>query len=150
MVECNNINGNYPFFSIITPVFNREVVVINCIESILNQTFLDFESIVINDGSTDNTLTVLKKYESEKSSKTKVISYKNNKGANYARNRGIEAARGEFIIFLDSDDYFISQNSLSLIKKYISENAGYDHYLFRINYREEDILLPNDLKETKI
>jgi len=88
--------------SVIIPVYNQDVLVKRCLDSIPKRS--DIEIIVINDGSTDNTLSVLNEYKKEYS-KLKIITYKNNKGVSHARNRGIDRAIGKYIIFIDSDDY---------------------------------------------
>lgn len=89
--------------SIIVPVYNASKYLYRCLESILNQTFRDFELILINDGSTDNSLEILREYEA-KDSRIVVID-KPNEGVSAARNLGIEIAKGEYIMFCDSDDY---------------------------------------------
>ena len=73
-------------------------------DSLLNQTLKDIEIICIDDGSTDNSLSILRRYE-EMDSRVRVYT-QNNKGAGAARNKGIELARGEYFSFLDSDDFF--------------------------------------------
>lgn len=90
--------------SVIIPVYNQEELVIRCLDSIPKRD--DVEIIVINDGSTDDTLKVLNEYKS-KYPNLKIKSYKNNKGVSYARNKGIETSTGEYLIFIDSDDYII-------------------------------------------
>lgn len=131
-----------PFFSIIIPVYNRSFEIEKCILSILNQSFLDYEIIVINDGSTDNTADIIEKHKSINFSKIKFISYNKNKGVNFARNRGIESAKGIFLFFLDSDDMLINSLSLRNVKKGIDNNIGYQHYLFTVSDRDNDTTLP--------
>lgn len=89
------------FVSIIIPTYNRSKLIIRTIESVLAQTFSDFEIIVVDDGSTDNTRGILKEHID--SGKIKYI-YQNNAGPARARNNGIRNARGEILAFLDSDD----------------------------------------------
>lgn len=89
--------------SAIIPVYNSEEFLEECIESLRNQTLKEIEMIFINDGSTDNSLEILKKYE-KIDSRIKVIDQKNS-GPSIARNRGIEIAKGEYISFIDSDDW---------------------------------------------
>lgn len=88
--------------SIIIPVYNSESFLDECIESILCQTYQDFELIMVDDGSTDNSLEILQRWES-KDNRIKLI-VQNNAGASSARNRGMENAQGEWIVFVDSDD----------------------------------------------
>lgn len=89
--------------SAIIPVYNSEKFLGECIESLRNQTLKEIEMIFINDGSTDNSLEILKKYE-KIDSRIKVIDQKNG-GPSTARNRGIEIAKGEYLSFIDSDDW---------------------------------------------
>lgn len=89
--------------SIIIPVYNTENYLETCLNSLVNQTLKDIEIITINDGSTDNSLEILKKY-AEKDERIKVID-KKNEGQSIARNIGLKYASGEFIAFVDSDDY---------------------------------------------
>lgn len=96
--------------SVIIPTYNVEEYIEESLNSIINQTFKDIEIICINDGSQDNTLNILKEYET-KDSRIKVINQENN-GPSSARNKGLEAAKGEYILFLDSDD-FIDSNALT-------------------------------------
>ena len=86
-------------FSIIIPVYNVENYIDRALKSVSEQTFSDYEVIIVNDGSTDKSLAIAKKYP------YKIISQKN-QGLSSARNRGIKEAKGEYLLFLDSDDYF--------------------------------------------
>lgn len=92
-----------PLISIIMPVYNAESFVKKSVESILSQTFSNFEIICVNDCSRDNSLAILNSLK-EKDSRVKVIDSAVNVGAGAARNLGIEAARGEYITFVDADD----------------------------------------------
>lgn len=92
-----------PKISIIVPVYNVAEYLGKCVESILNQTFVDFELILVNDGSKDKSGEICDEY-AEKDSRVKVIHGKN-AGLSVARNTGINAARGEYIGFVDSDDW---------------------------------------------
>ncbi|MGK0365972.1 MAG: glycosyltransferase involved in cell wall biosynthesis [Saprospiraceae bacterium] len=87
--------------SVILPTYNRADFLREAIESILNQTFTDFELIVINDGSTDGTDAMINSLTDER---IQYISYQKNKGVSFARNQGLDAARGKYIAFMDSDD----------------------------------------------
>jgi glycosyltransferase involved in cell wall biosynthesis len=89
-----------PAVSIVIPAYNADRTILETIESVQNQTFTDFEIIVINDGSTDRTLEVLQSISDDR---LKIFTYENG-GVSTARNRGIAHAVGEFIAFLDSDD----------------------------------------------
>lgn len=98
-----------PKISIIVPVYNAEKVLSRCIKSILNQSFKDFELILINDGSSDRSIDILKKFE-KLDERIRVIDNSNN-GVSETRNIGIKEAIGEYIQFIDSDD-FIESNML--------------------------------------
>lgn len=93
--------------SIIIPVYNVEDYVAKCLKSLLNQAFQDYEIICINDGSTDNSLAVLHSFNDER---IKVIN-KKNEGSGIARNIGLEKAVGEYVFFVDGDDW-LEENSL--------------------------------------
>lgn len=90
--------------SIIVPVYNVENYVSKCLDSLVNQTLSNIEIIVINDGSTDNSIDIIKKYEQKYQDKMIVID-KKNEGVGEARNCGIKVAKGEYLGFVDSDDY---------------------------------------------
>ena len=89
--------------SIIIPVYNTSKYLPECLDSILNQSFSDFEVICVNDGSTDDSLDVLRDYES-RDGRIKIITQKN-RGAAAARNTGLENVSGNYVLFVDSDDY---------------------------------------------
>ena len=91
-----------PKISVIIPVYNTEKYLPDCISSVLGQTFQDFEVICVNDGSTDNSQSVLQKFRL-KDNRIKIFTQEN-KGQGEARNTGLEHATGEYILFLDSDD----------------------------------------------
>lgn len=90
--------------SVIIPVYNTEKYLRRCLDSVCNQILSDIEIICINDCSTDNSLEILREY-SAKDERVKVIDFKENKGAAVARNVGIDEAKGEYIGFVDSDDF---------------------------------------------
>jgi glycosyltransferase involved in cell wall biosynthesis len=92
-----------PEISIIVPVYNVELYINKCLDSILNQTLTNIEIIVVNDGSTDNSGSICNEY-AEKDNRVRII-HKTNGGLSSARNAGIKIARGEFLGFVDSDDY---------------------------------------------
>ncbi len=94
---------NKPKVSIIVPVYNVENYLDRCLDSLINQSFDDIEIICINDGSTDNSLSILKDYE-KKDARVKIIN-KDNSGVSDCRNNGINVANGEYIVFVDSDDW---------------------------------------------
>ena len=102
-------------FSIIVPVYNVEHYLSVCIQSILQQSIQDYEMILIDDGSTDKSGAICDGY-AQKYSNICVIHQKN-RGLSAARNKGIEIARGEYLLFLDSDDYYLSGDCLEKIER---------------------------------
>jgi len=92
-----------PTVSVIIPTYNRAHLIGRAIQSVLNQTYQDFEIIIVDDGSTDNTEEVIKEFQ-EQDKRVKYIKHDKNKGGSAARNTGIKTARGEYIAFQDSDD----------------------------------------------
>ena len=102
-------------FSIILPIYNVEKYLPKCVESILSQTFTDYEIILVDDGSTDNSPAICDKFAKEHSN-IKVI-HKVNGGQSEARNLGADTANGEYIIFIDSDDFIIKNDFLEKINK---------------------------------
>ena len=89
--------------SIIVPIYNSERFIADCIESLINQTYQNIEIILIDDGSSDNSYEICKKYQSL-DSRIILISQVNS-GVSIARNKGIKVATGQHIMFVDSDDY---------------------------------------------
>ncbi len=102
-------------FSIIVPAYNVAQYIEECVESILKQDYDTYEVIIIDDGSTDETSKIIDKIAG-KSERVKVI-HQENCGASSARNMGIENASGDYILFLDGDDFWSSKNFLSSLKK---------------------------------
>ena len=107
-----------PEISVIMPVYNTALYLELSIESVLNQTYTDFELIIVNDGSTDNSADIISKYASG-DKRIKIITQQN-EGLSEARNNGISLAKGEYIAFIDSDD-FISSVFLSVLYKVAKE-----------------------------
>lgn len=105
--------------SIVIPVYNVEKYLRQCIDSVINQSYKNIEIILINDGSTDGSGTICNSYLN-KDKRVKVI-HKQNGGASDSRNKGIDIAKGEYIIFLDSDDYWTDTNSLYKIVNKLSK-----------------------------
>ncbi len=92
-----------PYFSIIIPMYNAEKYIKVCVGSVLAQTFQDFEIIIIDDCSTDNSYKICQElYGNNK--KIRLIRHEKNQGAGFARNNGIKNSHGEYIMFVDSDD----------------------------------------------
>lgn len=121
------------------PVYNRAELVKESIDSVLRQTFQDFELICINDGSTDNTLEVLSELE-KIDPRIKVISHEN-KGRCQARNSGIAHAKGKWIAFLDSDDFYLDnhlETLQTLIKRFPSFSGIATELVFEDRIRDHN------------
>lgn len=102
-------------FSIIIPVYNVEKYLEQCLNSVLEQTYMDYEVVLINDGSNDKSTDICRKY---------VMKYQHislyeqeNQGLAYVRNLGVSKARGEYIIFMDSDDFYDSPSTLEILSE---------------------------------
>ena len=140
--------------SIIIPVYNAEKTINKCLESVLNQTYKNYEVIIINDGSTDKSLDVIKQFFCINSVDDNWYIIDNeNQGVSVSRNEGIIKAKGEYIAFLDSDDswseeklekqlLFIKEKKINILGTAIRYNDKYCDY---IKYNFKDILLSNRL-----
>ena len=139
--------------SVIVPAYNVETELTRCIESILAQTYDNIEIILVDDGSTDDTGAVADKLEMENPAQIKVI-HQRNKGLSGARNSGLDIAKGEYISFIDSDDYVdpeMLEYMLSCIYSTNSEIAicgRVDEYpskrITRFNFDETVVMSPNE------
>lgn len=129
-----------PKISVVVPIYNVEKYVADCLDSILNQSNQDFEIICINDGSTDLSGEIVKKYQNRYNNKIVYIEQKN-QGLSAARNTGISVAKGEYICFVDSDD-MLAENAIEFL---ISSIVKYPDVQI-INY-EMDELIFEDEKE---
>ena len=112
---------NKPIISVIVPVYNTEKYLHRCIDSILAQTFTDFELLLIDDGSKDNSGKICDEYAA-KDSRVRVF-HKENGGVSSARNLGLDNAQGEWIAFVDSDDYISPQMYELLYKKSLNDSS---------------------------
>ena len=126
-----------PLVSIIMPVYNKEKYIKRSIQSILNQTFTDFELIIVNDGSTDHSLEICESFHDSRITIISVI----NGGVSKARNIGLDNAKGEYITFIDSDDYV---DYLYLEKLYVKDEDMIIGGLTKVNtqYQKIETLLP--------
>lgn len=111
-----------PLISVIVPVYNASKTLSRCVESILSQTFTDFELILVNDGSRDNSGAICDKYASN-DIRVSVL-HQHNKGVSAARNIGIDNARGKYLAFIDSDD-IINADYLEKFEVNINSNVDF-------------------------
>ncbi len=128
-------------FSLIVPVYNVEKYLAKCLDSILNQTYQDFEIIVVNDGSPDNSQAIIDEYVKNHPQKIKSF-IKENGGLSDARNFGIKKATGDYLLFIDSDDY-IDKSALQGIKNEI-DNCNPDiigFNLVTVNEKKQQLSL---------
>lgn len=147
-----------PYFSIIVPIYNTEKYIERCVNSILNQRIPDFEIILVDDGSKDNSGTICDNL-AQKDRRIKVI-HKENAGLGMARNTGVENANGDYVLFVDSDDY-ISADILYDLSSEI-KNGQFDVVFFGMtrvdldgnilfdlkpNVEKVEYYNPNDIKE---
>ncbi len=118
--------------SIIVPIYKAELYILDCFESINSQTYKDVEIIFVDDGSPDNSGQIADSL-SENNPNVKVI-HKSNGGASSARNIGVKEATGEYLLFIDSDDFLRSTDSLERLVSYVQEKDFPDLVGFNISY----------------
>lgn len=112
--KMGNSNSHSPKVSIIVPAYNSHNTLARCLGSLVNQTLQDIEIIVVNDASTDDTYEIMKRCQAQFPGKVRIIDGKVNRGSGGARNQGIDIASGEYIGFVDSDDY-VAPNMYELL-----------------------------------
>ncbi len=130
-----------PFFSVIIPVFNEEDYISETVNSVLGQTCPDFQLILVNDGSTDRTSEICRKFLQDDPGKIKLIE-QGNKGVSAARNAGIEASEGQYLVFVDGDD-LLDKKALELMKKSLLETPSemlYCDFLKTENHSSDSVL----------
>jgi glycosyltransferase involved in cell wall biosynthesis len=120
-----------PFFSVIIPTYNRAVFLKKAIKSVLDQEYTDWELLIIDDGSTDNTSELVKSYHDPR---VRYI-FQQNAERSVARNNGIENAKGKYICFLDSDDYYLPNHLINFYNKIKESND--QHAMFVSGIFEE-------------
>lgn len=118
-------------FSIIVPVYNVENYIKKCLDSIVNQTFEDYEVVVVDDQTPDNSMQIVQEFADKFPDKFNII-HQENKGLGGARNTGVSAAKGDYLIFVDSDDY-IEPDMLLILNNHLCENPC---DILEFNYRE--------------
>lgn len=123
--------------SIIVPVYNGERFLERCLTSLFHQTLKEIEVIIVDDCSSDNSLKIMKKFEAKYKNCT-VVSLESNQGVSYARNIGIQRARGSYLAFCDADDYYIKHGIEQLYDKAVKFHSDMvigNYYLEKNNIR---------------
>lgn len=115
------ISNSEKIISIIIPAYNAEKYISKCLDSLINQTYKNLEIIVVNDGSTDNTLKILEKYASD-DNRIKVLNQKNS-GASQARNNALKIFSGDYLMFADADDWLDENTCESALNELIENNV---------------------------
>ena len=110
-----------PLISVIIPVYGVEKYIAQCLDSIINQTYKNLEVIVVNDGTKDRSAEIAKEYAT-KDSRIKVYDFQNG-GLSVARNRGLEIATGDYISYIDSDDWLDTKMYETLLKAAMKNDA---------------------------
>ncbi len=136
-----------PKISIIVPVYNTEQYLRQCLDSIISQTFKDFECICVNDGSTDNSLSILQEY-ANKDTRFKIIN-KQNGGSSSARNAALKNVSGKYVAFVDADDFISSDYLEQLLNKAEGNDSDMVFCCHKIYYSSDNIY-ENDRNGEKI
>lgn len=129
-------------FSIITPFFNASKTLNQCKHSVLGQSYPDWEWLLIDDGSTDDSISFLYSFAKD-DERIKIFSQENS-GPSCARNVGLNNAQGEYVLFLDADDFFASSSALSTLEQYIVAHPDCDVFYFQGNVLLENGELYHD------
>lgn len=141
-------------FSIIIPVYNVEQYLKECVDSVLKQTYNDYEIILVNDGSKDGSAQICEQYA--KNYKEINVVHKENGGLSSARNEGLKRAKGEYIVFIDSDDYIKERNFLEHLKEKTNNSPDLILYKFEKYYENRRTFskctfsLPQNVEEMKL
>lgn len=134
--------------SVIVPVYNVEKYLKQCLDSLINQTLEDIEIICVNDGSTDSSLNILEEYQN-KDNRIKIISQEN-KGVSAARNLGLKNAKGEYLLFIDADDW-VELNALEELFNYSKKlNSEILFFTFKQFYESSSTYEVNDSINLKL
>jgi len=124
-----------PKFSIIVPIYKVEKYIKQCMQSILNQTYKDFEVICVDDCGKDNSMKIVEKM-AQNDNRIIILHHDKNKGLSAARNTGFEIAKGEYTLFVDSDDW-LETNCLEVLEYHFSqvdiESITFDAYRYDDN-----------------
>ncbi|HWJ76924.1 MAG TPA: glycosyltransferase family 2 protein [Niallia sp.] len=128
-----------PLISVITPSYNSSKFISNTIESVMNQTYTNWEMIIVDDCSTDHTRELLTAY-AQKDERIHVIFLKQNSGAGAARNKALEAATGRFITFLDSDDLWVPEKLETQLQFMLDRNIAFSFTEYELMNEEGERL----------
>ncbi|QLH74229.1 MAG: glycosyltransferase family 2 protein [Methanomassiliicoccales archaeon] len=139
--------GYSHLISVIVPIYNTSEYLPKCIDSLLAQTIKDIEIILINDGSKDNSLEIMKSYQSRYPEKIKIIDQEN-QGQGAARNEGIKASTGRYIMFLDSDDEYVPNACEMLF--WVAKKYCCDMVVGRIAWNLNSKIIPQESHEKKL
>ncbi len=131
-----------PFFSIIIPSYNRAHIILNTISTVQRQSFTNWECIIVDDGSTDNTKEIIAQIQDER---VKYI-YQNNAERSAARNNGAQNAKGKYICFLDSDDEFLENHLQVLYDAIQNENEKHGMYFVHAFYVQNGVSEKKEIK----
>ena len=139
------IDGSHPFFTVIIPVFNRSLELERSLYSALQQTFTNFECIVVDDGSSKNfRIEIARIIQDSKDSRVRLIRLNDNRNGAFARNIGAKAAKGKYLSFLDSDDEW-SDTKLFTVADFIkvNPNCGFVYHQYvNVTYSEQSSPFP--------
>ncbi|WP_280770554.1 glycosyltransferase family 2 protein [Salipaludibacillus daqingensis] len=127
----NSRINSQPKVSVITPSYNSEKFISKTINSVLQQTYQNWEMIIVDDASSDETVSLINEYK-EKDRRIRVVPLEENKGAANARNIGIRESTGRFIAFLDSDDEWMPEKIEKQLSFMLKKNIGFSHTAYSI------------------
>jgi teichuronic acid biosynthesis glycosyltransferase TuaG len=142
-----------PLISIITPNYNSEKFITDTIESVINQTYENWELIIVDDYSKDQSIDIIKQY-SDKDPRIQLIKLENNSGPGICRNKGISKASGKYLTFIDSDDLWL-ENFLEISMKHIIHSNGfvfasYHRYDENLEPKYKDFIVPKSVTYSDI
>lgn len=136
---------SYPLISVIIPVYNVADYLPRCVETVLSQSYTNLEIILVDDGATDNSGSLCDEY-AEKDSRIRVI-HKKNGGLSSARNAGLDVCKGDYITFIDSDDWITSDYVDTLFNLLVTNNADMSVASFQVAFSQEDKIESKGINE---
>ena len=135
-----------PLVSVVIPVYNRETTVGRAVVSVLNQSYTNLELIIVDDCSNDNSLQVVREFQDKR---IKVIASEQNSGANAARNKGILAAKGQYVAFQDSDDEWVKDKLKIQLQDMIDRGLSASFCAHRLIDGRSERIVPDDYEDKK-